>query len=380
MRTFKSFVALFAMLMLSGYCAAQQNIWQGEGLISPEVCEDNSVVFRLYAPHADAVAVTGDFTAEQMPMTRLESGVWECRTEPLASELYFYSFIVDGMRDVRDPSNAYVMRDVGSVMNYFIVPGDRGDLYSAQGVAHGTVSRVWAPMGDRERRMVVYTPAGYEQGKHRYPVLYLLHGMGGDEEAWIATGRIAEIMDNLIAAGLAEPMLVVMTNGCTKHVAAPGYSEEGLFKPYMSGSMDGSFETMFPSIVEWVDDNYRTQARKSSRAIAGLSMGGFHAMQISKEYPKMFDYVGLFSAAIFHGDSGVDVYDNLEKKLALQFSENPAMYWIGIGSDDFLYEENVQYRKMLDDNGYEYVYVESEGGHTWRNWRLYISEFVQQIF
>jgi enterochelin esterase family protein len=204
--------------------------------------------------------------------------------------------------------------------------------------------------------------------------------MGGDEEAWIATGRIAEIMDNLIAAGLVEPMLVVMTNGCTKHVAAPGYSEEGLFKPYMSGSMDGSFETMFPSIVEWVDDNYRTQARKSSRAIAGLSMGGFHAMQISKEYPKMFDYVGLFSAAIFHGDSGVDVYDNLEKKLALQFSENPAMYWIGIGSDDFLYEENVQYRKMLDDNGYKYVYVESEGGHTWRNWRLYISEFVQQIF
>jgi enterochelin esterase family protein len=228
--------------------------------------------------------------------------------------------------------------------------------------------------------MTVYTPAGYEQSKRKYPVLYLLHGMGGDEEAWVATGRVQEIMDNLIAEGKAEPMIVVMTNGCTKHVAAPGYSEEGMWSPYMSGSMDGSFEKMFPSVVEWVDEHYRTIAKPEMRAIAGLSMGGFHSMQISKEYPTMFDYVGLFSAAIFRGEEGVATYDDLEAKLERQFSDKPQLYWIAIGSGDFLYDENVKYRELLDKLGCEYVYRESTGGHEWRNWRIYLTEFAQMLF
>jgi enterochelin esterase family protein len=232
----------------------------------------------------------------------------------------------------------------------------------------------------RERRMAIYTPAGYEQGKGKYPVLYLLHGMGGDEEAWLATGRLAEIMDNLIAEGKAEPMIVVMTNGCTKHVSAPGYSHEGMWHPYMSGSMDGSFEHMFPTIVEWVDDHCRTRAKSESRAIAGLSMGGFHSMQISMEYPTMFDYVGLFSAAIRRGKEGVDIYENFEEKLNRQFELKPELYYIAIGEDDFLYEENIAYRKMLDERGFDYRYVESGGGHVWRNWRIYITEFAQLIF
>ena len=273
------------------------------------------------------------------------------------------------------------MRDVGSHMNYFVIPGERGDLYSAQNVKHGTVARVWGEVSDgRERRMTIYTPADYEGSKRRYPVLYLLHGMGGDEEAWIATGRVAEIMDNLIASGKAEPMIVVMTNGCTKHVAAPGFSHEGMWTPYMSGSMDGSFEAMFPSIAEWVDSNYRTIRKAQSRAIAGLSMGGFHSMQISKEYPEMFDYVGLFSAAIFRGKEGVATYENLEPKLERQFSGSLKLYWIAIGSEDFLYDENVKYRKLLDEKGYKYEYRESGDGHIWRNWRIYIAEFVQKLF
>ena len=314
-------------------------------------------------------------------MTHLEDGVWEYTSEPLASELYYYWFIVDGIDHVADPSNSYVMRDVGSQMNYFIIPGERGDLYSAQNVPHGTLSRVWAKMSDgRERRMTIYTPAGYESGKGRYPVLYLLHGMGGDEEAWVATGRVAEIMDNLIAQRKAEPMIVVMTNGCTKHVAAPGYSHEGMWSPYMSGSMDGSFERLFPSVVEWVDTHYRTLSKAEARAIAGLSMGGFHSMHISKEYPAMFDYVGLFSAAVFRGEKGVDVYENIEEKLAKQFAADPKLYWIAIGKDDFLYEENVEYRKLLDKCGYEYTYRETGDGHIWRNWRIYLTEFAQLIF
>lgn len=390
-------ILLIALSILLGSTtlSAQQNLWRGEGIVSPEVNADNSVTLRLYAPEADKVIVTGDFLPQQRiehaegtalipgeaAMTPLGNGVWEYRSEPLPTELYSYSFIVDGMRDVRDPNNVYAMRDVGSLFDYFIIDGPRGRLYSPQNVPHGTIARTWAEMPDgRERRMAVYTPAEYNKSKRSYPVLYLLHGMGGDEEAWIATGRVVEIMDNLIASGEAEPMIVVMTNGCTKHCAAPGYSHEGMWRPYMSGSMDGSFEKMFPAIVEWVDKNYRTIDKKEARAIAGLSMGGFHSMQISKEYPDMFDYVGLFSAAIFRGDSNIAIYDSLEQKIDAQFARNPKLYWIAIGKDDFLYEDNVRYRELLDMKGYRYIYEESEGGHTWRNWRVYLAQFATLLF
>lgn len=365
--------------------SAQQNLWQQRPVVSPEIHDDNSVTLRLYAPKAERVMLFGDFAngskSESMAMTRNDDGVWEYTSEPLASELYYYWFMVDGMNHVVDPANSYVMRDVGSQMNYFVIAGGRGDLYMPQNVPHGTMSRIWAKVSDgRERRMTIYTPAGYESSTERYPVLYLLHGMGGDEEAWAATGRVAEIMDNLIARGEAEPMIVVMTNGCTRHVSAPGYSHEGMWAPYMSGSMDGSFETMFPSIVEWVDSHYRTHKEAAKRAIAGLSMGGFHSMQISKENPEMFDYVGLFSAAIFRGDEGVTLYNDLEAKLERLFTGGIELYWIAIGKDDFLYEENLRYREMLDKRGYTYTYRESEDGHVWRNWRIYLSEFVTLIF
>lgn len=144
--------------------------------------------------------------------------------------------------------------------------------------------------------------------------------------------------------------------------------------------MDGSFERMFEDVVAWVDDNYRTIAKSQSRAIAGLSMGGFHAMQISKHYAGMFDYVGLFSAAIFRGKEGIDIYEAMEERLKQQFAKGVSLYWIGIGRDDFLYQENVQYRELLDNLALPYIYHESDGGHTWRNWRCYLTEFSQMIF
>lgn len=371
------------LILIPATSSAQQNLWMGDGVRSVEISDSHNVTFRLYAPDAQGVALKGDFLSEgihSVSMTRGEDGVWSYTTEPLPSEMYYYSFIVDGIGEINDPESVYLVRDVARQMNYFIVGGGCGDLYKPQAVPHGTVSRVWAEMGDTERRMVVYTPAGYESSRKKYPVLYLLHGMGGDEEAWLATGRAAEIMDNLIASGKAQEMIVVMTNGCTRHVAAPGYSEEGMWRPYMSGSMDGSFETMFADVVKWVDSTYRTKAKADSRAIAGLSMGGFHAMQISKSYPAMFDYVGLFSAAIFRGKNGVALYDDLEAKLCRQFREGVELYWIAIGCDDFLYDENVQYRALLDSLALPYTYHESEGGHIWRNWRCYLTEFAQMIF
>ena len=375
-RIFTLLIFVFAVAVAS----AQQNIGHSAGVVSPEVCADGSVVFRYFAPNASRVEVVGDFALGAQRMTKRGDGVWELHTVPLASEYYMYSFTVDGIEGVLDRENVYTVRDVGTVTNYFIVGGGRGDLYKAQDVPHGAVSRVWATPETTARRMTVYTPAGYEADYRNYPVLYLLHGMGGDEEAWVATGRVAEIMDNLIAEGRVAPMIVVMPNGCMRHDAAPGYSAEGFYKPYMSGSMDGSFEEYFDDVVEWVDAHYRTYPTKERRAIAGLSMGGFHAMQISKLYPDMFDYVGLFSAAIYRGKEGVSIYENLEEAIAEQFAKGVALYWIGIGKDDFLYEENVKFRALLDSKEYEYEYVESDGGHTWRNWRCYLTQFAERLF
>lgn len=374
----------FLILLLASIdiASAQQNLGQRRGVTSPEVHDDGSVTIRLFAPKAQEVLLKGDFVADGcVAMCRCEDGVWEYHSAPLASELYCYRLAVDGMGDICDPASSYVMRDVSTLMSYFIIGGGRGDDYRAQEVAHGSVNRVWAKMSDGcERRMTIYTPADYEESDARYPVLYLLHGMGGDEEAWLATGRAAEIMDNLIAAGRAEKMIVVMTNGCTRHVSAPGYSHEGMWAPYMSGSMDGSFEALFPEIVTWIDKHYRTVASASHRAIAGLSMGGFHAMYISMSYPADFDYVGLFSAAIYRGEEGVDIYEAMNESLARQFAQGPQLYWIGIGKDDFLYEENLQYRAQLDSCGYRYIYHESTGGHEWRNWRCYLVEFAERLF
>ena len=373
---------LSAIMLLSvNGLMAQQNLWSTREVVSPELHADGSVTLRYKAPAATSVEVVGDFLASPQPMVRDEQGVWEYRSEPLASELYNYSFTVDGRTGLHDPQSSYFMRDINTQMNYFVVPGGRGDTYVAQDVAHGTLAKVWYEVDGLSRRMSVYTPAGYEQGKRRYPVLYLLHGMGGDEEAWPATGRVVEIMDNLIAEGKAEPMIVVMPNGCMRHLAAPGYSHEGMWMPYMSGSMDGSFESAFLQLVAWVDSHYRTVNKASARAIAGLSMGGFNAMHISKEFPRMFDYVGLFSAAIFRGEESISqVYGDFEAKLHKQFADSPKLYWIAIGKDDFLYEENVRFRALLDANGYPYTYVESEGGHVWRNWRVYLTQFAPLLF
>lgn len=272
-----------------------------------------------------------------------------------------------------------------SVTNVFLIGGGRADLYKVCDVPHGTVSKVWynSPTLGIDRRLTVYTPAGYEQGSKRYPVFYLLHGMGGDENAWSELGRAAQILDNLIAQGKAEPMIVVMTNGNAALQAAPGESPLGYAAPSLQlpKTMEGSFETAFPDVVNFVDATYRTQRNKHARAIGGLSMGGYHSMHISKQYPDMFDYVGLFSAAIMPDKNAKSpVYDNLEEKLAVQFAKKPALYWIAIGDKDFLYKANCEYREMLDKKGYPYTYYETGEGHIWKNWRIYLTEFVPMLF
>ena len=386
-------LAVLALLISLG-SFAQQALGRGSRIVSPQVNEDNSVTLRLVAPKAVKVQVKGDFLpaegidSKEVPtiaeMTE-KNGVWEYTTKPLASELYSYSFIVDGLKTL-DPSNVYINRDVASTMNIFIVGGGCGDYYKVNDVPHGTVSKVWydSPTLNLTRRMTVYTPAGYDKNKkQKYPVFYLLHGAGGDEEAWMDLGRTSQILDNLIAQGKAEPMIVVMTNGNAGEVAAPGEGPEG-FRQASSkqrGMMDGAFEMSFKDVISYIESNYRVYKDKKHRAIAGLSMGGYHSMHISKYYPDTFDYVGLFSAAArFHEKSESPVYQNEKEQIAAQFAKKPALYWIAIGKDDFLYEENVKYRQFLDEKGFGYEYFENGEGHIWRNWRIYLTMFVPRLF
>ena len=392
----KRLTALTVALLVGVTMFAQQALWGTAPVVSPEIHDNNTVTFRFKAPKAVRVQLTGDFLPVQknakfeapgiVDLKEGQEGVWEYTTpEPLKPELYSYSFIVDGLR-MNDPANVYLIRDVSTLTNVFIIGGDRADFYKVNPVPHGTVSRIWydSPALGLERRMTVYTPAGYETSGKRYPVLYLLHGMGGDEEAWISLGRTAQILDNLIAQGKAKPMIVVMPNGNASQEAAPGESSRGMVPPTMQlpKTMEGSYEQAFPEIVKFIDKNYRTIKSKSCRAIAGLSMGGFHSLHISKQYPDMFNYIGLFSAAIMPNKKEVSspIYENMEGKLKVQFDKNPALYWIAIGKTDFLYKANEEYRKLLDEKGYKYTYYESDEGHIWKNWRIYLTEFVPMLF
>lgn len=393
----KSFVFLFSLL-LSHLVFAQEALFNAADLKSPEINADKTVTFRFFAPKADSVFVIGDF----LPTMKIKSrfglvdvpkpafmqkdakGVWTFTSDALAPELYSYSFTVDGLRSI-DPNNPFLNRDVATVTNIFIVGGPQADLYKVNDIPHGSVTRRWydSPGLGIDRRLTIYTPPGYESSKANYPVLYLLHGAGGDEEAWIALGRTAQIMDNLIAQGKAKPMIVVMPNGNASQDAAPGEGNTGFYKPQFMAprTMEGSYEGAFMDIVKFVEKNYRVIAKKESRAIAGLSMGGFHSMHISRFYPNTFDYVGLFSAAIMpREDATAKVYSNIDETLKVQKENGTKLYWIAIGKTDFLYQANVDFRKKLDGMGMKYEYVESEGGHIWRNWRVYLSQFAPKLF
>ena len=389
------FTIALALFAVTGF--AQQALFSRNVVKSPEINADNSVTFRLHAPKAITVQLTGDCVDGVVSMKEDSLGVWSYTTGKLEPELYSYSFIVNGMR-MLDPSNIYQNRDVATWTSIFIISdkkGDKGDLYSVNKVPHGNLSKVWyeSPTLKLTRRMTVYTPAGYDKGKN-YPVLYLLHGAGGDENAWSELGRAAQILDNLIAAGKAKPMLVVMTNGNPNTAAAPGEWDFGMYQPAMGGGgvqlpqAAASMDESFMDVVNFIEKNYKVAKNKASRAICGLSMGGGHSFQISKRFPNTFDYVGLFSAAVSVGQWGdrtpllerMNTNEEYNKQMAALFGAKPKLYWIAIGKTDFLYQQNADLRKWLDSKGYPYTYRETDGGHIWRNWRIYLTEFSQMIF
>ncbi len=384
----KIFLISTLLALTSAGILAQQSLMPDRNtLISPEIHNDHSVTFRLFAPQAKEVRLVSDCLPEGKNFEDLqkdESGLWSCTINKLNPELYGYTFSVDGVK-VIDPNNVYFIRDVANVFNIFLIDGERADLYKVNDIPHGSLTKVWyhSPTLNKERRMTIYTPPGYESSNQNYPVLYLLHGMGGDENAWTELGRASQILDNLIARGAAKPMIVVMPNGHVIIDAAPGETADGFYKPNtfrLRGSFAGEMEKSFPDIIQFVEKNYRVKADKAHRAIAGLSMGGLHSIAISANYPNTFDYIGLFSAATPQENEKIEVYHNLDQKFKLQKENGYQLYWIGMGKTDFLYQSGALFRNKLDEIDMKYTYYESQGGHTWRNWRIYLSEFAPLLF
>ena len=397
----KRIIAIAASLLWGAALLAQQALGPGTGIVSPEINADNTVTFRYYNPKAVTVQISGDFLPSQKityirdgremiweapGRTDLveQNGMWTYTTAPLEGELYSYTLFVDGQK-MMDPSNIYQNRDIATWTNIFTLStekGDKGWYYEVHDVPHGNVSKVWydSPTLGMQRRMTVYTPAGYEKNtKKKYPVLYLLHGSGGDEDAWSDLGRAVQILDNLIAEGKAQPMILVMPNGVYFNQAAPGVAVN-MFQPTIANSRSQStaeVEESFPDIIKYIEANYRVKKDKNSRAVAGLSMGGRQSAALSRKYPSMFGYVGMFSGVV---PPEVDSETGKDKALEAVFAAQPKLYWIACGKTDGVMENSLLLKDYCEAQGHPVSFYESEGGHIWRNWREYLTIFAQKIF
>jgi enterochelin esterase-like enzyme len=404
---------------------------------SAEIQDDNRVIFRLRAANATDVTLNGDWPdGRGIKMTKDDQGVWSATVGPLTPELRYYTFSVDGVT-VLDPSNANLLRDGTRYMNFFVLPGPLSENYTIKDVPHGDVHIVWydSPTLNLQRRMYVYTPPGYATGKQKYPVLYLLHGAGGDEDAWNNMGHASVILDNLIAAGKAKPMLVVMTNGNANQKMAPGYgvipgqTTSGVFgnpgevgaggfpgrgatppatgaaaaPPAAAaaagtpatragaatapgaaapgagrgggrGAMGGTAfpDSIVKDVIPYIEKNYRVTANKDSRAITGLSMGGAQTLTTSNTHPEVFSYVGVLSMG-----TRDDITDKLQalKKAGVKF------YYVGCGeADTICVEGSKNLDALLAKVGINHKTTFSPGGHTWANWRIYLNEWAPMLF
>lgn len=378
-------IILIVFLAFSSNLLAQRT---PSGYISPEILPDNSVIFRIKAPDAKKVVVSGTWSSgsRSVELDKKDS-IWEAKVGTIEPDAYEYEYYIDGI-PVLDPNTKLVTRDGAWIQNMIIIPGEASGVYEANTVPHGTVHAVWydSPTLNANRRMHIYLPPGYEKSSEKYPVLYLLHGGGGDEECWLSRGRANFILDNLIAAGKAKPMIVVITNGNSDNTAAP------LSRPTIAsenagiGSMaSGNFEkSLVNDVIPFVESNYRVIGDSNHRAITGFSMGGYQTQNITNANPDKFKYIGVMSMGLFsshnqENSSGYDKENHVNQLKALK-NANPKLYWIGIGKSDFLFDTVVELRALYDEVGLEYIYRENDGTHDWNSWRMYLKEIAPMLF
>ena len=346
-------------------------------VVSPEI-QNDTVTFRLKAEYATDVQLYGSWMpgyGDRIKLRRNADYIWEVSIPAPAPEIYTYNFFVDGV-SVSDPNNVLMQRDGTRYLSMLLVDGERSENYK-EANQRGSVSHVWydSELLGINRRMTVYTPYGYETSKKtKYPVLYLLHGGGGDEEAWTSMGRTAQILDNLIEKGLAKPMIVVMPNGNPGQQAAVTLNLPVSDVNYRDPANANAYVTsLVKEIIPFVEKNYRAIPKKEARAIAGLSMGGGHTTSATMLFPGVFDYICPMSCGLRDGEN-VDAQMQGIKKAGYK------LYWIGCGTDDFAWPGTETMVEILKRNDMEHTLFASDGGHVWYNWRYYLNTFAQLLF
>ncbi len=347
-------------------------------VVSPELDADRNVTFRIRAPKAAEVKVTGgDLPAvgQGKAMAKGENDVWEIKLGPVDPGTYRYHFNVDGVAVV-DPRNPKNSESNDTTWSLLYVPGS--EFMDTKDVPHGAVAEVtyWSSVLERFRRFHAYTPPGYELGDGKCPVFYLLHGASDSDDSWSSIGRAGFIMDNLIAAGKAKPMVVIMPHG---HTSAS--------RPRSRNS--GEFEREFMTdIIPHVEKRFRVHTDRANRAMAGLSMGGMQTLNIGIPNLEKFGYLGVYSSGIFGiaGDRGrqpegpsfeerhMAILDDAQKKEGLK------LFWFATGKDDFLVETSRATVALFKKHHFDVTYKETNGGHTWINWREYLNEFAPMLF
>jgi enterochelin esterase family protein len=353
---------------------------------SVEVLPDGRVTFRMCAPDAQSVSVISSDAADVIPMgigggpaglamTKDARGLWSVTTEkPVAPDNYRFNFSVNGVK-VPDPQSTTFTMDRIGVNSTFELPGEAGNFQAwNRNVPHGTVSVVeyWSSSLGVKRRAHVYTPPGYFKSGNRYPVLYLVHGAGDSDDSWTGTGHAHYILDNLIAAGRAKPMIIVMPFGHTPDRQGGN----------MLANTDFG-DDLIRDLIPHIERNFRTLDRPGSRAMAGLSMGGAHTLRFGLTHPELFRYIGVFSMGLGMGNNGpadIAAYEKENAKALEAAAKDLKLFYYAMGKDDFLYGTVAPTRAMLERQGIEHVYNESAGGHTWINWRRYLEDFAPRLF
>ena len=366
---------------------------------SPEVAPDGRVTFRIFAPKASEVQVMGNFPGGRgMAMTKDATGVWSVTTPALKPELWAYTFSVDGVRTI-DPNNYNVARDGVGFMNTLLVVDDSTKVFQPQQVPHGTVTAMWVPSTPMKaaRRMFVYTPPGYdENATTKYPVIYLLHGSGGDEDAWPTMGIANVIMDNLIAQGKAKPMIVVMPNAYWNELASLDLAGPRTAPPpgVGSGASGGGApdytkneQDIVGDIVPFVDKHFRTIPNADNRALAGLSMGSGITLNVAPKHLDTFAYIGILSAGAFRPSATSPGLSKAFDEVDPNFLKNPAktnkqvkLLFFACGTEDPRMPALNQTYQQLKEMKINFVEKSYPGEHEWKVWRHALVDMAPLLF
>ena len=374
-------IAVLVAAFSAGTAAVQEpGARRGPLVVSPEVAADRRVTFRLQAPAAKSVTVSGDFGSDA-DMRKGDDGIWSVSVGPLDPEMYVYYFTVDGVR-LTDPSNpqvkiGYVTTTTTSLL---IVPGDKPAFYDVQDVPHGEIRTLLykSKSNGVTRELTVYLPPGYEEARgRRYPVLYLLHGFANDHHSWHRYGRANDILDNLLAQRAIDPFLVVMPLG----YGGAQVNGDGTGVPPASGDRGDAAlyeRDLLEDVIPMIDKKYRTIADRKSRAIVGFSMGGGQAGRFGLRHLETFSRVGVMSAGMAPAADGEPI-----ASLAASRDKTNAridLLWIACGKDDTALKGAKTLHQSLEQAGIEHTYLETEGAHHWRVWRRYLRDLAPLLF